>query len=114
MKGVAKGLVVLNILAFIVTAVAVWFLGQTSVTGMLDIASYVGLGMGASGVLMFMGSSAGISSSTGMAASAADQPSRLMEALWDDRISGISTGALFVLGGLSWLGIAWLLAAWIG
>jgi hypothetical protein len=49
-----------------------------------------------------------------MAASAADQPSRIMDALWGDRNSGISTGALFVLGGLSWLGISWLLATLVG
>jgi hypothetical protein len=63
---------------------------------------------------MFMGSSAGTSGSTGMAASAADQPSRIMSALWIDRSAGISIGTLFVLGGLSWIAIAWLLAAITG
>jgi hypothetical protein len=33
-----------------------------------------------------------------------------MEALWTDRNAGISTGALLVLGALSWAAIAWLLA----
>jgi len=110
----AKRVSALTILAFLVTAVTVWLLDQYSVAGMLDIASYVGLGMGALGVLMVMGSSAGISSSTGMAASAADQPSRMMDALWSDRTSGISTGALFVLAGIGWAGIAWLLAMLFG
>jgi hypothetical protein len=49
-----------------------------------------------------------------MAASAADQPSRIMSALWIDRSAGISIGTLFVLGGLSWIAIAWLLAAITG
>jgi len=114
MKRFAKGLAVLNVLAFTVTALAVWLLGRHSMTEMLDIASYVGLGMGALGALMFIGSTSGSSASTGLAASAADQPSRMMGALWGDRTSGISTGALFVLGGLSFLGLAWLLAAMFG
>jgi hypothetical protein len=113
-KHFAKGLGALTILAFAVTALAVWLLGRTSVAGMLDIASYVGLGTGALGALMFVGSSSGSSASTGIAASAADQPSRIMDALWGDRASGITTGALFVLGGLIWLGIAWLVAALFG
>jgi hypothetical protein len=45
---------------------------------------------------------------------AADQPSRIMSALWMDRSAGISTGAMFVLGGLTWIAIAWLLAAIAG
>ncbi|MGF9759971.1 hypothetical protein AAII07_32730 [Microvirga sp. 0TCS3.31] len=114
MKRFAKGLVVLNILAFVVTAVTIWLLGRSSVAEMLDIASYVGLGMGAVGALMFVGSTSGLSASTGIAASAADQPSRIMDALWGDRTSGISTGSLFVLGGIIWLGIAWLLAGLFG
>jgi hypothetical protein len=114
MKRFAKGLAALTILAFVVTAVTVWLLGQSSSAEMLDTASYVGLGMGAVGALMFMGSTSGSSASTGIAASAADQPSRMMAALWGDRISGISTGALFVLGGLTWLGIAWFLTMLVG
>jgi hypothetical protein len=109
MKSIAKGLVSLNALALLITAAAAWFLGQSSASELLDTASYVGLGMGAVGALMFMGSSAGTSGSTGMAASAADQPSRIMSALWIDRSAGISIGTLFVLGGLSWIAIAWLL-----
>ena len=58
---------------------------------------------------MFFGSAPGVSASTGMAASAADQPSRIMDALWGDKASSISTGALFVIGGITWLAIAWLL-----
>jgi hypothetical protein len=114
MKGFLTGLAVLNGLALAVTAVTVWFLGSNSVTELLDVATYVGLGMGALGALMFFGSSAGSSASTGMAASAADQPSRIMEELWGDRTSGISTGALFVVGGISWLGIVWLMAELLG
>ncbi len=114
MKGFVKRLAVLNILAFTATAALVWFLDQGSAAEMLDVASYVGLTMGALGTLMFVGSTSGLSASAGMAASAADQPSRMMDALWGDRNSGISTGALFVLGGLSWLGISWLLATLAG
>lgn len=114
MKSIAKGLVSLNALAFLVTAAAAWFMGQTSASELLDTASYVGLGMGTLGALMFMGSSAGTSGSTGIAASAADQPSRIMSALWMDRSAGISVGAMFVLGGLSWIAIAWLLATLTG
>jgi hypothetical protein len=65
--------------------------------------------MGALGAIMFAGSSTG--GSEGMAASAADQPSRIMDALWIDRNAGISAGALFVLGGVIWVGIAWVVAA---
>jgi hypothetical protein len=114
MKRFAKGLVLLNILALVVTMAAVWLLDRRSAVGIFDIATYVGLGMGALGGLMFFGSAPGVSASTGMAASAADQPSRIMDALWGDRASSISTGALFVLGGLTWLGIAWLLAGMFG
>jgi hypothetical protein len=110
MKRFAKGLTLLNILALAVTMMAVWLLDRRSAVEMFDIASYVGLGMGALGALMFFGSAPGVSASTGMAASAADQPSRIMDALWGDRTSGISTGALFVLSGVSWIAIAWLLA----
>jgi uncharacterized membrane protein len=109
MKRFAKGLAVLNILAFVVTALAIWFLDRRSAVEMFDIATYVGLGMGALGALMFFGSTTGSNASMGMAASAADQPSRIMDALWGDRTSGISTGALFVLGGLTWLVIVWLM-----
>jgi hypothetical protein len=63
---------------------------------------------------MFVGSTSGSSGSTGMAASAADQPSKIMDALWMDRNSGISTGAVFVLGGVSWLIIAWVAAMFLG
>jgi len=68
--------------------------------------------MGALGALMFMGSSAGTSGSTGIAASA--QPSRIMSALWMDRSTGISVEAMFVLRGLSWIAAAWLLATIAG
>lgn len=114
MKSIAKGLVSLNVLACLITAAVAWFLGQSSAAELLDTASSVGLGMGALGALMFMGSSAGTSGSTGMAASAADQPSRIMSALWIDRSAGISVGAMFVLGGLSWITVAWLLATMTG
>jgi len=110
MKSLAKGLAFINLSALVVTAVIVWLLGQSSVPELLDTATYVGFGIGALGALMFVGSTSGSRSSTGMAASAADQPSRIMDALWTDRLSGISMGALFVLSGTSWLGIAWLLA----
>lgn len=114
MKGIVKGLLSLNVLAFLITAATAWFLGQDSALELLDTASYVGLGMGALGALMFMGSSVGTSGSTGMAASAADQPSRIMSALWMDRTAGISAGAMFVLGGLGWIAVAWLMATIIG
>lgn len=114
MKSIAKGLVTLSILAFLMTAAAAWLLGRFSALELLDTASYVGLGMGALGALMFMGSSVGTSGSTGMAASAADEPSRIMSALWMDRAAGISAGAMFVLGGLSWIAVAWLMATIIG
>ncbi|HEV2564109.1 MAG TPA: hypothetical protein VGU19_03390 [Microvirga sp.] len=114
MKRCAKGLAVLNILALVVTGVAVWLLDRRSAVEMFDIATYVGLGMGAFGALMFFGSTRGVGASTAMAASAADQPSRIMDALWGDKASSISMGALFVLGGLIWLVIAWLLAATYG
>ena len=109
MKSIAKGLVSLNVLALLVTAAAAWLFGRSSASDLLDTASYVGLGMSALGALMFVGSGSGISGSTGMAASAADQPSRIMSALWMDRSAGISTGGLFVLGGLSWIAMAFLL-----
>ncbi len=114
MRRFAKGLAVLNILALVVTALATWLLDRRSAVEMFDVASYVGLGMGALGALMFFGSAPGVSASTGMAASAADQPSRIMDALWGDKASSISTEAFFVLGGVSWLGIAWLLAILFG
>jgi hypothetical protein len=114
MRHFAKGLAVLNILALVVTALAIWVLDRRSAAEIFDVASYVGLGMGALGALMFFGSAPGVSASTGMAASAADQPSRIMDSLWGDKASSISTGALFVLGGVSWLGIAWLLAILFG
>jgi hypothetical protein len=114
MRSIAKGLMALNLLALIVTVAIAWILGRRTVPEWLDIASYVGLGMGALGALVFMGSSAGTSGSTGMAASAADRPSRIVSALWMDRTAGISTGAIFVLSGLIWAAIAWLLAAFAG
>ncbi|MBF9234510.1 hypothetical protein [Microvirga alba] len=114
MKSIVKGLVVLNVLAFVVTAATVWCLGKSSATDLLDTASYVGLGMGALGALMFMGSSSGTSASTGIAASAADQPSQIMSALWMDRTAGISAGAMLVLGGITWIGLAWLLVMLAG
>ncbi|WP_201862604.1 hypothetical protein [Microvirga soli] len=114
MKRFAKGLVVLNLTAFVVTAVTVWLLDRRSSVEMFDIATYVGLGMGALGSLMFLGSTSRSSASTAIAASASDQPSRIMDALWGDRASGISTGALFVLAGLTWLAIAWPLALLVG
>jgi hypothetical protein len=109
-KHFAKRLAALNLLAFAVSAVTVWLLDRSATADMLDIASYVGLGMGAVGALMFVGSTSGSSVLSGFAASAADQPSRMMDALWSDRTSGISTGALLVVGGISWIGIAWLLS----
>ncbi|MEE1655808.1 hypothetical protein VB618_06345 [Microvirga sp. CF3062] len=109
MKHFAKGLFLLNVLALAVTALAVWVLDRRSAVEMFDIATYVGLGMGALGGLMFFGSAPGVSASTGMAASAADQPSRIMDALWGDRTSSASTGAMLVCGGVSWIAIAWLL-----
>jgi hypothetical protein len=109
LKSIAKGLAVLNIAAFVLTAAAAWLFDKRSATDLLDTATYVGLGMGALGAIMFAGSSTG--GSEGMAASAADQPSRVMDALWMDRNAGISAGALFVLGGVIWVGIAWLVAA---
>jgi hypothetical protein len=108
LKSIAKGLLVLNILALIVTAALAWGLDRSASTELLDLVTYVGLGMGALGALMFIGSTSGSSGSTGMAASAAEQPSRIMEALWIDRSAGISTGALLVLGGVIWLGLGWL------
>ncbi|MBD2747595.1 hypothetical protein IC232_12900 [Microvirga sp. BT688] len=114
MKPFAKGLAVLNILAFVETALAIWLLERRSAVEMFDVATYVGLGMGGLGALMFFGSTTGSSASMGIAASVADQPSRIMDALWGDRTSAISTGALFVLGSISWLAIAWLLAMLAG
>ena len=114
MKSIIRGLVVLNVLAFIGSAVGAFLLGKRAAAELLDIATYVGLGIAALGALMFVGSASGSSASTGMAASAADQPSRIMDALWMDRNSGISTGAVFVLGGASWLVIAWALAMLLG
>lgn len=113
-KRFAKGLVLLNILGLVVTALAVWLLDRRSAVEIFDIATYVGLGMGALGALMFFGSTTGSSASTAIAASTVDQPSRMTDALWGDRASGISTGALFVLGGITWLGIAWLLSRLLG
>ncbi|RDI62262.1 hypothetical protein [Microvirga subterranea] len=109
MRRLVGGLVVLNLLALAATGAAAWFLDLRSATELRDAATYVGLGMGAIGALMFFGSASGTGASTGLAASAADQPSRLMEALWGDRAAGISTGALFVVGGLLWLAMSWLL-----
>jgi hypothetical protein len=106
MKSIAKGLISLNVVAFLITAAAAWLWGQSSASELLNTASYVGLGIGALGTIMFLGSSAGTSGPTGMAASAADQPSRIISALWTDRTTGISVGAMFVLGGLSWITIA--------
>jgi hypothetical protein len=113
-KHFAQGLIVLNLLAFVVTAVIVWLLDQRSSVEMFDIATYVGLGMGALGALMFFGSTSRSSASTAIAASASDQPSRIMDALWGDKASSVSTGALLVLGGFMWLAIAWLLAMLVG
>ncbi len=114
MKRFAKGLVLLNVLALAVTALAVWLLDRRSAVAMFDVATYVGLGMGALGGLMFFGSAPGVSASTGIAASASDQPSRIMDALWGDKASSIWTGALFVVGGIIWLGIAWVLSGLLG
>ncbi|MGO4387738.1 hypothetical protein AB4Y85_09395 [Microvirga sp. 2YAF29] len=113
-KSVAKGLLFLNLMAFAATAAIVWLLDYRAITDILDAATYAGLGMGGLGAMMFIGSTSRSSASTGMAASAADQPSRMMDALWSDRAFGISTGALFVLSGVSWTAMAWLLAeiAW--
>ncbi|WP_230533234.1 hypothetical protein [Microvirga roseola] len=63
------------------------------------------------GTVLFAGSTTGSEGSTEIAASASDQPSRPMVALWMDRNSGVSAGAMLVLGALTWLGIAWGLAA---
>ena len=114
LKSIVKSLIFLNLLAFTATAAAAYFFGSRSATDLLDIATYVGLGIGAVGALMFVGSTSGSSGSTGMAASAADQPSKIMDALWMDRNSGISTGAVFVLGATSWLIIAWVAAMSLG
>jgi hypothetical protein len=113
-KSIAKSLIVLNLLAFTTTAAAAYIFGTRSAPELLDIATYVGLGIGAVGSMMFVGSTSGSSGSTGMAASAADQPSKIMDALWMDRNSGISLGAVFVLGGVSWLLIAWAVAMFLG
>jgi hypothetical protein len=113
-KSIVKSLIVLNLVAFTATAAAAYFFGKRSATELLDVATYVGLGIGAVGALMFVGSTSGASGSTGIAASAADQPSRIMDALWTDRNSGISIGAAFVLGGVSWLIIAWVAAMFLG
>ena len=110
LKGIAKGLGVLNVLALLVTAVAGWFLSKNSVPEFFDIASYVALGMGALGSLMFVGATSGSDGSAERAATVSAQPSKLMEALWMDRNAGISTGAVFVLGGLCWAGVAWILS----
>jgi len=108
-RRLVTGLAVLNILALGVTMAAIWLLDLRSATELREAAAYVGMGMGALGALMFMGAASGSGASTGMAASAADQPSRMMEALWGDRTTGISTGALFVAGGFIWLAVSWLL-----
>jgi hypothetical protein len=113
-KRFARGLIVLNLIALVVTAATVWLLDRRSSVEMFDIATYVGLGMGALGALMFFGSTTGSSASMSMAASVADRPSRIMDALWGDKASGILTGALFVLAGLTWLAIAWPLAILFG
>jgi hypothetical protein len=113
-KRIITGSVVLNVLACVATAAAALILGSGSITELLDVATYVGLVIGALWALMFVGASSGSSASTGMAASAADQPSRIMAALWLDRNSGFATGAPFVLGGVSWLGFAWLAALLLG
>jgi hypothetical protein len=110
LKSIAKGLGVLNVLALLATAVAGWFLSRNSVPELFDIASYVALGMGALGSLMFVGATSGSDGSAERAATVSAQPSKLMEALWMDRNAGISTGAMFVLGGFCWAGIAWILS----
>ncbi len=110
LKSIARGIGILNVAAFAITAAAAWFLGRSSVPEWLDIAAYVAFGMGGLGTLMFVGATSGSNGSAERAATAAAQPSRLMEALWTDRNAGISTGALLVLGALSWAAIAWLLA----
>jgi hypothetical protein len=110
LKGIAKGLGVLNASAIIVTAVMGWFLGRNSVPELFDIASYVALGMGALGSLMFVGATSGSDGSAERAATVSAQPRKLMDALWTDRNAGISTGALFVLGGFSWGAFAWILS----
>ncbi|MCB8820482.1 hypothetical protein [Microvirga rosea] len=110
MKGIVRGMVFLNALAVILTAAAAWGLERHSVSDLLDLANYVGLGLGALGALVFMGSSAGTDGSTGIAASAADRPSRIMSALWMDRNAGIASGAMLVLSGGVWLSGTWLLA----
>lgn len=106
MKNIAEGLFALNVPAFLITAATAWVLGRSSASELLDTASHVGLGTGALGALMFMGSSAGTSGSTGMSVSATGQPRRVMSALWMDRAAGISAGAMFVLGALGWISIA--------
>ncbi len=110
LTGIAKGLVVLNVLAILVTAVVGWFLGRNSVPELFDIASYVALGMGALGSLMFVGATSGSDGSAERAATVSAQPSKLVDALWMDRNAGISTGALLVLGGFSWGAFAWILS----
>jgi hypothetical protein len=68
LKGIAKGLGVLNASAILVTAVMGWFLGRNSVPELFDIASYVALGMGALGSLMFVGATSGSDGSAERAA----------------------------------------------
>lgn len=113
-RAIAKSLLLLGMLAFLITVAAAWFLGANTVPEWLDIATYVGLGMGALGALTFWGASAGSDGSAEIAASASDRPSGLMTALWMDRSAGISSGALLVIGGLIWLALAWGLAALAG
>ena len=107
---IAKGLVVLNLAALVATVVAAWLTGTRANSELLDLAMYVALGMGALGALTFGGATTGSNGSAEIAASAAEEPSKLMSALWTDRDAGISAGAMLVLGGLSWLCTAWLVA----
>jgi len=110
LKSIAKGMIVLNVIALALTAVAAVIRGRASLLDLFDLATYVAVGMGALGALMFLGSAAGSDASAGFSASAADQPSSFMGALWSDRNAGVSSGALLISGAVIWFGIVWLLA----
>jgi hypothetical protein len=110
LKHIARGLIVLNLVALALTAVAAVIRGRTSLLDLFDLATYVAIGMGALGAMMSFGSSAGFDASTGFSASAADQPSGFMGALWSERNAGISAGVLLISGAVIWFGIVWVLA----
>jgi len=110
LRYIAKGLIVLNVVALALTAAAAIISNHTSLPDVFDLATYVAIGMGALGALTFLGSAAGFDSSTGFSASAADQPGSFMGALWSDRNAGISGSTLLVAAAVIWFGVVWLLA----